>query len=149
MIENILESYLTGLKSIIGYEKVKDNVWRITLPFVAGRTADFIEIYMLLQDNGYFKLTDDENTLNSLELSEEEIELKRNVLLYHISSNCNCCLGRENNEIFFLGHKGSFVKKLNMLVQCIITTNQLFNSDEDLRTLKNISTYDLAKELFR
>ena len=146
-MEDILESYLTGLKSLTRYEKARENVWRVTLPFVAGGSAELVEVYVMKQDDGRYKLTDDGNTVNSLGLSEADIAQKRSALIYHISSISGACLSRENNEIFVLSSKENFTRKLNLLVQCIITTSQLFDTDKNLRDLKSVYTCDLVNEL--
>jgi len=86
---NFKKIYLDWLNENIEQYKIKQNIFRITLPFL-DINNDHTEFYIEKLDDNFYRLSDDGNTLNELELSnfdifnsKRRIEIFNNVLNGH------------------------------------------------------------------
>ena len=76
--------YLNWVKENIEQFKVRDNTFRITLPFL-DRNNDSIEIYIIQKDDETFLMTDDGATLSDLKFGGFDINSdKRKKILERI-----------------------------------------------------------------
>ena len=118
--------YMDWLNENIEQAKIRDNLYRITFPYL-DRNNDHIEIYIKEESNGSYTLTDDAETLGELEFSgfdifssEKKKEILNTTLRSHgISIDADHCL-------YVNCDKQSLPAKKHMLTQCMIKVSDMF-----------------------
>jgi hypothetical protein len=117
--------YLDWLKQNIDQYSVNDHTFRITLPF-SNRNNDMVEMYIIDEKNGNFKLTDDGITISDLKLSgfDYSINEKRKVILQSIITAYGV-IKTDNDELVIKCTLSDLSLKIHMLAQCIIKISDL------------------------
>lgn len=117
---DVTKLYLNWLKGNIQQEKI-GNVIHLSLPLL-DKNNDFIEIYILEENNSYI-LTDDGETLNELEL--EGIHLcKKTKKLNQILKSYG--VEQEKNELIIRCKFEELALKIHMLALCMIQVSNGF-----------------------
>lgn len=118
--------YLKWLMENTEQFKISDNTFRITLPFL-DRNNDEIEVYVIIQDDGTYLITDDAQTLQELEFSGFGIsrsERRRKILDSVVSA-----YGVEitdANELTVSCTEADLPVKKHMLAQCMVKVSDLY-----------------------
>ena len=128
-MEGLKERYFDWLRDTSQFEKISDNIQRVSLPFL-DRKNDFTEIYIIKQNDGTYKLTDDAYIINDLDFSGFKFTPKRKEVLNRILLSFGVRL--ENNEIFTIATESELIIKKHMLINCLIKISDLFNLKSDL-----------------
>lgn len=123
---NFKEIYLNWLHENIEQYKIGENIYRISFPYI-DRNNDCIEIYIKIQQDGSYLLTDDGETINELEFSGFDIfsSSKRKTVLHRILNSHGVSL-HNNRELVISCSKNELPIKKHMLTQCIIKISDLF-----------------------
>lgn len=122
---NYINMYMSWLNENIEQHKIKDDIFRITLPFM-DRNNDFIDIYIIDNKNQSYTLTDDGATLNDLQISGFEIKgQKRNDIFHSVISSYGVSLS-DNNELIINCSYNDLPLKKHMLAQCMIKVSDMF-----------------------
>jgi len=114
------------LNENIEQAKIRDNLYRITFPYL-DRNNDHIEIYIKEESDGSYTLTDDAETIGELEFSGLDIfssqkkkDILNTILLSHgINMDDDHCL-------YVNCDKQSLPAKKHMLTQCMIKVSDMF-----------------------
>lgn len=111
MFENdkILDNYYDWLKSKSFEKKISENIWRISLPFL-NVNNDYLEIYVIHQADGIYKLTDDSTVYTDLELFGFNFTEQRTKLLTYTINSYGVTIS-DKKEIFIMTDKNDFLKK--------------------------------------
>lgn len=118
------KQYIDWLTANIEQNKINDNTYRITLPFL-DRHNDMIDIY-IVDHNGKYELSDDGNTINDLELSGVSLKNgRRKVLLNEILNSYGIKLG-DGNALISDASTDNLPLKKHMLSQCILKIDDMF-----------------------
>ena len=72
MKTNFKQIYMDWLNENIEQAKIRNNLYRITFPYL-DRNNDHIEIYIKEESDGSYTLTDDAETIGELEFSGLDI----------------------------------------------------------------------------
>lgn len=117
-----LEVYSSWLKQNMS-QRDNDGVISLVLPYL-DKDNDFIEIYIVKEENG-FTLTDDGETLNSLEM--EGVSFSKD------SEKLNSILDsfgvlREENELIVKCQFNELALKIHMLSLCMMQVSNYFAS---------------------
>lgn len=120
------KDYINWLNESIEQFKIQENLYRITLPYL-DRNNDCTEIYIQINENNTFHLTDDGETIGELELSNFDIfsSKRRKAILYSILNAHGVQLS-ENKELFINCSNNELPQKKHMLSQCMIKISDLF-----------------------
>lgn len=120
------KDYIDWLYNSIDQYKIRDNLYRITMPFL-DRNNDCTEIYIRIEESGVYHLTDDGETIDELELSNFDIfssqrrkEILNSILISHGVKLSN------NKELYVDCSKDELPQKKHMLSQCMIKISDLF-----------------------
>ncbi len=118
--------YLRWLKENIYQYKINDNTFRITLPFL-DRNNDYIEFYIIKEDEDKFFLTDDGITLSDLELSGFNVfsGKRRGIVLNAILASHGITITADNQLCTYCTIDNIAYKK-HMLAQCIAKVSDMF-----------------------
>lgn len=139
ILEDLKEQYFSWLRDNYQSEQISNNIQRISTPFL-DRNNDFTEIYIVKQNDGTYKITDDSYIINELEFSGFKFSPKRRETLNRILLSFNASIN-ENNEIFTIATESDIVIKKHMLINCLIKVSDLFNLKED--TVKSLFLEDV------
>lgn len=116
--------YMKWLNENIEQHKVKDNIYRVTLPFM-DRNNDFIDIYIIDNKNNSYTLTDDGAILNDLTFNGFDLHSKRrNEILKSITNSYGISLYK--NELTINCSIQDLPLKKHMLAQCMIKVSDMF-----------------------
>lgn len=116
--------YMKWLNENIEQHKVKDNIYRVTLPFM-DRNNDFIDIYIIDNKNNSYTLTDDGAILNDLTFNGFDLHSKRrNEILKSITNSYGISLYK--NELTINCSIQDLPIKKHLLAQCMIKVNDMF-----------------------
>ncbi len=122
---NFKKIYLDWLNENIEQYKIKQNVFRITLPFL-DRNNDHTEFYVEKLNENFYRLSDDGNTLNELELSNFDIfNSNKRTEIFNIILNSHGIKKSENNELYVECTLEDIETKKHMLSQCMIKISDL------------------------
>lgn len=123
---DFVTTYLEWLKSKFEEKELRNEVHRITTPFI-DRNNDFVEIYIVKISDGLFRITDDGSTISELEFSGMDIfkSERRKKILTEILNSYGVSIN-DNHEIYVDVDKSNFAFKKHMLLQCIIKISDLF-----------------------
>ena len=123
---NFTDLYLNWLKENIEQYKIKDNIFRMTFPFL-DRNNDFTEFYIIQRDNGTYCLTDDGATISELQYSGFEFNKSkhRKAILNSIIAAYGVTLTKDN-ELTITCTLDELPFKKHMLSQCMIKVGDLF-----------------------
>lgn len=118
--------YLNWLRENTEQFRISDNTFRITLPFL-DRNNDEIEIYVIIQGDGTYLLTDDAQTLNELDFSGFGISRseRRRKILESVISAYGVDVTDENELIVSCTEADLAVKK-HMLAQCMVKVSDMY-----------------------
>lgn len=120
-----LDNYLSFLKSNMEQVEIKENIYRLTTPFL-DRKNDFIEIYIINKD-GKYTLTDDGHTIDELRLSGFEYKRspkRKNALNTLVNSHG---VDIDSDESLTVSATlDNLALKKHQLIQCIIKVSDLF-----------------------
>lgn len=119
----IVNDYYLWLKNETFYTEVNDNISRISLPFL-DHNNDYTEVYIINGLNGDFRISDDGETLNTLELDGVSMTSSRKLIVERILASHGCHM--EHNEIFIFANKDNISIKKHMLVQCLLKIGDLY-----------------------
>ncbi len=117
---DFLELYSSWFKQNMEQRNI-DGVVSLTLPYL-DKSNDFIEIYIIKKENNFF-LTDDGETLNSLELEGitfSDDDCKLNSILHSFG------VLREENELTIECQPNELALKIHMLSMCIMQVSNGF-----------------------
>lgn len=106
--------YSSWLKENIEQRNV-DGIISLTLPYL-DRANDFIEVY-IIKEKDNFLLTDDGETLNSLELEGFNFSIESEQLNSILNS---FGVQREENELIIRCQQNELALKIHMLSMCMI-----------------------------
>lgn len=119
--------YLNWIKENIEQHEIRENIFRITLPFF-DKDNDHIEIYIIKKDDDSYYMTDDGETLRNLQLSGFEISSsnRRKQIFYSIlyAHGVSCT---DDNELFIECTLSDLPQKKHMLSQCMIKVSDMFS----------------------
>ena len=116
--------YMKWLNENIEQHKVKDNIYRVTLPFM-DRNNDFIDIYIIDNKNNSYTLTDDGAILNDLTFNGFDLHSKRrNEILKSITNSYGISLYK--NELTINCSIQDLPLKKHMLAQCMLKVSDMF-----------------------
>ena len=123
---NYKKIYIDWLYDNIDQYQIYKNVYRITFPYL-DRNNDCIEIFIFMQEDGSYKLTDDGETISELELSGFNVfsSEKRKTIFNKILDSHGVSLS-ENNELLISCSREDLPLKKHMLSQCMIKISDLF-----------------------
>jgi hypothetical protein len=123
---NFRDIYLAWLKENIEQFQISENIFRITLPFL-DRDNDFIEVYIVKEDENSFYITDDGAIINGLELSGFNIfgSPKRRIILNSIVASYGVSVTQDNELTVNCSFDNLALKK-HMLTQCMLKVNDMF-----------------------
>ena len=126
MEQDFKKIYTDWLYENIEQYKINEAVCRLTLPFL-DRNNDFIELFIKIQDDGRYYITDDSETINELKLSQFDIfsSPRRKEILNSILVSHGVSLS-ENNELYVICKKGTLAQSKHMLSQCILKVSDMF-----------------------
>ena len=133
--------YIDWIKQNIEQYKISDNIYRVTLPFM-DRNNDCTDIYIIKEDGGRFKITDDSYVLNDLEVNGFSIEKgsRREIILDSIVAAHG--IERTNdNELFAICTLDNLPQKKHMLAQCMVKISDMFNVSK--KNIKSIFLDDV------
>ena len=123
-IRQLTEQYHAWLREKTNLRSIDDWV-EITAPFL-DRHNDFIQIYAMRTDDGYF-LTDDGETIDDLELSGCTLDSpKRKALLGTTLNGFGVRLDSNNNALVVRTNAKDFARKQHNLLQAMLAVNDLF-----------------------
>lgn len=124
--DNFIGLYLNWLKENIEEHKIKENIFRITLPFL-NKDNDMIDVYVIKKNNGSFVITDDGATLNDLNFggfnvlsSPKRIKLLESILIAHGVKQI------EDNALAVECTADDLALKKHMLAQCMVKVSDMF-----------------------
>ena len=118
--------YINWLKQNIEQYKINDNIFRLTLPFL-DRNNDYIEIYIIANDDNTYTITDDGATINDLELNGFDFstsDKRKNILKSILSSHG--VTQTDTNELVVNCTTNDLPIKKHMLAQCMIKISDMF-----------------------
>lgn len=123
---NFTDLYLNWLKENIEQYKIKDNIFRMTFPFL-DRNNDFTEFYIIQRDNGTYCLTDDGATISKLQYSGFEFNKSkhRKAILNSVIAAYGVTLTKDN-ELTITCTLDELPLKKHILSQCMIKVGDLF-----------------------
>lgn len=117
--------YLNWVKENIEQFKVRDNTFRITLPFL-DRNNDSIEIYIIQKDDETFLMTDDGATLSDLKFGGFDINSdKRKKILDSIIASYGITK-TDDNQLIVNCTMNDLALKKHMLAQCMVKVSDMF-----------------------
>ncbi len=125
------KNYLDWLNENIEQYKIEDNLFRITLPFL-DRNNDHTEFYIEKLKDNFYRLSDDGNTLNELELSNFDIfNSNKRTEIFNNILNGHGIKKSESNELYVECALEDISAKKHMLSQCMIKISDLFNLSQN------------------
>lgn len=118
--------YIDWLHKNIDQDQIRDDIFRITFPYL-NRNNDCIEIYIQVLDDKNYRITDDAETINELSFSGLNIfsSPKRENIFNIILDSHGISLS-EKNELFVICAKNELPFKKHMLTQCMIKISDMF-----------------------
>ena len=120
------KDYIDWLYKSIDQFQVQENLYRITLPYL-DRNNDCTEIYIRVNDDGNYHLTDDGETIGELELSNFDVfSSKRRKEILNSILNAHGVLLSKNKELYLDCTKDELPQKKHMLSQCMVKISDLF-----------------------
>ena len=127
MEQNFKKIYTDWLYENIEQYRINEATYRLTLPFL-DRNNDFIELFIKIQNDGKYYITDDSETINELKLSQFDIfnSPRRKEILNSILVSHGVSLS-ETNELYVTCKKGTLAQSKHLLSQCIIKVSDMFN----------------------
>ncbi len=123
--KTILEEYIRWIKNNITIENIRDNLKLIVTPFLDSHN-DYIELYVLKQEDNKIKLTDGGDTLFNLRLEGIDIFSKKRKELLELNINRLGVNISEDNELYVVADKTNIGLKKHMLVQAILAISDMF-----------------------
>lgn len=120
------KDYIDWLYKSIDQFQVHENLYRITLPYL-DRNNDCTEIYIKVNDDGSYHLTDDGETIGELELSNFDVfSSKRRKEILSSILNAHGVLLSKDKELYLDCAKEELPQKKHMLSQCMVKISDLF-----------------------
>lgn len=120
------KNYMDWLNENIEQAKVRDNLYRITFPYL-DRNNDHTEIYIKEESDGSYTLTDDAETISELEFSGLDIfssQKKKDILSTIL---CSHGISIDSEHCLYVNcDKQSLPSKKHMLTQCMIKVSDMF-----------------------
>lgn len=144
--ENLKKSYVDWLNTKVSYKDLESGTIEITTPFL-DRHNDRLQIYAIPQQNGEIRLTDDGYILSDLHLSGFELKSspKRQQIFHTIIKGYGVSFGAEYEELFVVTDVKDFPRKKHMLIQAMMTVNDMFMTVKS--TVTSLFTEDVGQFL--
>lgn len=124
--DNFSSIYLNWLKENVEEHKIKENIFRITLPFL-NKDNDMIDVYVIRKDDGRYLITDDGATLNDLNFggfnvlsSPKRIKLLESLLTAYGVKRI------EGDVLAVDCTADDLALKKHMLAQCMVKVSDMF-----------------------
>lgn len=125
--ENLKKLYIDWINTKLAYKDLEAGTIEITTPFL-DRHNDRLQIYAIPLPNGEIKLTDDGYILSDLQMSGFDLNSskKRKQIFSTIINGYGVSLDRDINELFVVTDLKDFPRKKHMLIQSMMTVNDMF-----------------------
>ena len=137
--------YMDWLNENIEQAKVRDNLYRITFPYL-DRNNDHTEIYIKEESDGSYTLTDDAETISELEFSGLDIfssQKKKDILSTIL---CSHGISIDSEHCLYVNcDKQSLPSKKHMLTQCMIKVAISPSHNSSERLIKIVNNLDVTK----
>ena len=132
------------LNTKVSYKDLESGTIEITTPFL-DRHNDRLQIYAIPQPNGEIRLTDDGYILSDLQLSGFELKSspKRQQIFHTIINGYGVSFGAEYEELFVITDVKDFPRKKHMLIQAMMTVNDMFMTVKS--TVTSLFTEDVGQ----
>ena len=123
---NFEEIYLEWLKQNIDQYKINETTFRMTLPFF-DRNNDFVEMYIIDNNNGTYTITDDGSTIGDLQLGGFNFTTseRRKAILDAIVES-HGVTKTQDNELEVQCTMNDLPLKKHMLAQCMVKVSDMF-----------------------
>ena len=126
MATDFKKDYLDWLYENIDQVEVQKNVYRITFPYL-DRNNDHIEIYIQVNGEDNFTLTDDGETINELEFSGMNVfSSDRRSQILRTILNAHGITMDEKHSLCATCKRQDLTSKKHMLAQCMIKISDMF-----------------------
>jgi len=125
LINDLKESYLKWLRERIQYKEIEDAI-EITTPLL-DRHNDYLQIYVTQSKSGKLRLTDAGYILDDLEMDGVDVfrSPRRKEIFNTILNGCGVSCSK-SKELFTESSVESFPQKKHMLLQAMMTVNDMF-----------------------
>lgn len=121
-VENLINSYLSYVKSSFNISKIKD-IYEITTPFL-DKSNDNILFYIEKKDN-LLELSDGGETLRNLSLSGFDFKTEKRLKELQIILN-GFNIQKNDDILFTRASESDFAKKQHNFIQALISVNDMF-----------------------
>lgn len=125
-IYDFKKDYIDWLNGNICQEKLSDTLYRLDFPFL-DRNNDFTEIYIKVNSDDDFTLSDDGETVNDLEMSGVDIfsSQRRKAIFTEILNSHGVKLD-EYEALTVNSSRADLPQKKHMLMQCMLQVSDMF-----------------------
>ncbi|WP_252502606.1 DUF1829 domain-containing protein [Sporosarcina sp. Marseille-Q4943] len=151
MIDQLKKAYEDWNKSHLNFSQIEDFV-EITTPFV-DINHDFIQVFLEKKPTGTYRLTDDGNTLNELEMRGVFIKGSKNRTTYFDSTLCifGVSHDKDTGELFLtVPTIEALPQKQNNLLQCILRIFDMLLTSRNMVTnifFEEVENYFIEKDV--
>ena len=120
----ILTDYYDWLRSNSFEHKVQNNISRLSLPFL-NVNNDYLEIYVVEQADGLFKLTDDGLVCSDLLSFGVAFDKTQEMILQNLLASYGMSMS-DNKEIYTITDKDNLLFRKHLFVQCLMKVSDMF-----------------------
>lgn len=120
------DNYLNWLKDNIESQSLEGGVIKVTLPYL-DKDNDEIELYIVPEKDGRYRITDDGATLSNLELSGFEFNsTRRKDIFNHVVNSFGVEYDETNDSLQVYCSIEEMPVKKHMLAQCMVKVSDMF-----------------------